>query len=408
MPVVDASPSLWRAAFAVTLLWAMAAGTIIQFAVGALAPFLVADLDVSRTQIGALTTVFFAVGAVCSPVAGPLVDRLGGRRVLVWLLVASGIAIAGMGVAPGYGLLLVAAGLGGVATAAVNPVTNQLIAVHLARGQQGVIMGLKQSGVQVGAFLAGALLPTAALTLGWRTALVVTGGAAVAGVVLALVVLPRSGEPAGANRVAGGPPGSAVPAEGRPTRFVGWLATYAALMGAGGVAVIAFMVLYAVEELGWSESAGGAAAATVGLTGVGARMVWGRLAERLRTSTAPLLLLAAGSAAAQALIWAAQLRPALLWVGAATFGITAGAWNAVAMLAIVREAPPAHTGWASGIVQAAFYVGLMACPPVFGWSVDATGGYDAGWAGVTVLLAAAAALTAVWHRRDAAAAAAAL
>lgn len=389
---------VWRAAFAATLLWVMAAGTIIQFAVGALAPFMTADVGLSRTQIGTVSTAFFAVGALCSPLAGPWVDRLGGRRVLLWLLALAGAAIAGMGLAPGYALLLAAAGLGGVATAAVNPVTNQLIAVHLRRGAQGMIMGLKQSGVQVGAFLAGAALPTAALTVGWRSALVVTGaGAAAVGLLLALVVLPRSREPAGA--AAGVATGADV-SEPRPRRFVGWLAAYALLMGAGGVAVISFLVLYAVEELGWSESVAGAAAATVALTGVLARMAWGRVAERLPTATAPLLVLAAGSTAAQALIWAAQASPPLLWLGAAGFGITAGAWNAVAMLAIVRQVPAAHTGWASGVVQAAFYVGLLSCPPVFGWSVDATGGYDAGWAGVTAILAAAAALTAVWHRRD--------
>lgn len=386
----------WRAAFAATLLWAMAAGTLIPFAVGALAPFVSADLDLSRAQVGALSTVFFAVGAVCSPLAGPLVDRLGGRRMLLGLLVVASAALAGMGLAPGYALLLVAAAAGGVATAAVNPVTNQLIAVALARGAQGLIMGVKQSGVQVGAFLAGGALPTAALTVGWRAALAISGAVAALGVVAAVAVLPRSRElgEAAANGTA------ASAGEPRPSRFVGWLAAYALLMGAGGVAVISFLVLYAVEELGWSESVAGAAAATVALAGVLARMMWGRIAERLRTSTAPLLALAVGATAAQALIWAAQAAPPLLWVGAAVFGVTAGAWNAVAMLAIVREVPSGQTGWASGVVQAAFYVGLMVCPPAFGWSVDATGAYNAGWAGVTALLAAAAAVTAVWHRRD--------
>lgn len=389
--------SAWRAALAVTLLWAMAAGTIIQFAVGALAPFLTADLGLSRAQIGALSTIFYAVGAACSPLAGPLVDRLGGRRVLLWLLALSGAAIAGMGLAPGYALLLTAAGVGGVANAAVNPVTNQLIAVHLVRGAQGVIMGVKQSGVQVGAFLAGAALPTAALTVGWRVALVITAAVAATGLVLAVVVLPRSREPTGQAGEIGA---QADDGEPRPRRFVGWLAAYALLMGAGGVAVISFLVLYAVEDLGWSESVAGAAAATVALAGVLARMAWGRVAERLQTSTAPLLVLAAGSAVAQALIWAAQASPPLLWLGAVGFGVTAGAWMAVAMLVIVRRVPRPHTGWASGVVQGAFYVGMLSCPPVFGWSVDVTGGYDAGWAGVTAILVVAAVLTAVWHRRD--------
>lgn len=401
MPASWSDSLAWRAVFAVTLLWAMAAGTIVQFAVGAIAPFLAADLELSRTEIGAVSTTFFAVGALCSPLAGRLVDRVGGRGMLAALLVVAGAAVAGMGLAPGYGVLLTAAGVGGVAIAAVNPATNQLIAVHLARGRQGVIMGLKQSGVQVGAFLTGALLPSVAGWADWRVALLGTGAVAAAGVVLAVVVLPPT--PASPSAPApGADAGAPVGGAARPVRFVVWLSVYAALMGAGGVAVVSFVVLYAVEALGWSETAGGAVAATVAAVGIGARMGWGRVAERLRTPTAPLLVLAAGAALAQTLVWAAELSAPLLWLGAAGFGATAGSWNSVAMLAIVREVPAEHTGWASGVVQAAFYVGLMACPPVFGWSVDVSGGYGAGWAGVTALLASAAVVTAWWHRRDAA------
>lgn len=402
----------WRALFGATLLWAMTAGTLIQFLVGVLAPFLAADLGISRAQIGALAAVFSGVGAVCSPLAGPLVDRLGGRRVLLAMFAVAGVAMAGMGAAPGYGLLLAAAGLGGLASAAVNPVTNQLVAVHLPRGGQGVIVGIKQSGVQVGAFLSGALVPAGALALGWRTALLITAGVAAAGILAALAVLPRGPQPAvfdhDGQPGAGDQPGRSpqAPPE-RPKRFVTWLSAYGLLMGAGGVVVPAFVVLYAVEQLAWSETAGGAAAATAGGVAVAARMVWGRAAERLRTSTAPLLAMAAGSTAAAGLIWAAQAGEWLLWPGVVLFGVTAGSWNAVAMLAIVREVDPRATGWASGVMQSAFYVGLMVGPPAFGWMVDATGGYDVGWAAVVVVLLASTALTAAWHRRDARRAAAA-
>ena len=119
----------------------------------------------------------------------------------------------------------------------------------------------------------------------------------------------------------------------------------------------------------------------------------------------PLLVLAATSVAAQALIWvAAAAGEWVLWFGAAVFGATGASWNAVAMLAIVREVDAEGTGRASGIVQSAFYVGLVVTPVVFGASVDATGTYDAGWGMVTGVFVTATVLAVVWHvRREASA-----
>ena len=128
----------WRVGFAATLLIALTAGGLMQFVLGVLAPFLTADLGLSRAQLGSLTTAFFAVGAIVSPFAGRLVDRVGGRatlHALFWVAVAS---FAGMAAAAGYWTVLVAVGVAGVATALMNPVTNQLIVVHLPRGKQGV------------------------------------------------------------------------------------------------------------------------------------------------------------------------------------------------------------------------------------------------------------------------------
>lgn len=391
-PPAPPLPVRWRGLFTATLLLAMTVGGLPQFLLGVLAPFLTVEFGLTRAQLGSLTTATFVVGAVVSPFAGRLVDRIGGRAALLTLFWLAIGGFAGLAASTAYWMVVIAVGLAGLPLALMNPVTNQLIAVQLPRGQQGVVTGVKQSGVQLGAFLTGALLPVTALAVGWR------------GAVLCILVLPLLGLMATRLGVArpqrddGGRPRSRVRVP--IGSFVRWLTTYAFLMGAGVAAVSAFVVLYAVEELGMSEGRAGLVAAVIGAAGVAARIVWGRAAERMASSTAPLLVLAATSVVAQAAVWAAApVGPWLLWVGAATFGATAGAWNAVGMLAIVREVDASATGRASGIVQSGFYLGLLVCPILFGASVDATGGYDLGWAGVTGAFAAAAVLSAVWHAR---------
>ena len=70
--------------FVLTLTLGMAVCTFLPYALGALGPFITADLGITRTALGSLTTVTYLFGAALSPVAGPAVDRFGGRRCLLY------------------------------------------------------------------------------------------------------------------------------------------------------------------------------------------------------------------------------------------------------------------------------------------------------------------------------------
>jgi MFS family permease len=399
--------------FVVTLTLGMAVCTLLPYALGALGPFITDDLGITRTALGSLTTVMYAVGAILSPVAGPLVDRFGGRRSLVVSFTAGGLGVALSAVGGRhYGGLVAGAAVFGISVAFGNPATNQLAASVVHAGRYGIVTGVKQSGVQVGAFLAGLVLPGVAGAAGWRTAL---GGCAVlggAGLVLTGRYVPGpSGGSAPAEPPAGATAGGGVPATGRAPvgtqpsrarrrrldRAVNQLTVYALLMGFGVGAVGAYLPLYAVEELRFSRGTAGLTAALMGLVGIVARVAWGRRHDRTLTPVMRSLgTLAVGSVVASAALWAAaSFGSPMVWAGAALFGATAVAWNALGMLAIVRGVDVAVAGRASGRVLLGFYVGFLAGPVSFGWSVDHAG-YAAGWAAVVAAFAAAAALTMAW------------
>jgi cyanate permease len=376
----------------VTLSAGMVVSTFVGYAFGALGPFIRDDLGLSRTALGSLTTVMYFVGSVLSPVLGPLVDRFGGRRSLLTLFAVGSAGTLTAAAAPGYGGLLVGAALAGVGVALGNIATNQLIARHVEPTRQGVITGVKQSGVQVGAFLAGAALPALAEAWGWRWALASSALIAVAGVVGTLFTVPyHSGrfEMPHQPKAGSGPLGPAV----------NRLTAYSTLMGLGIGAAAAYLPLYAVEELGTGRRSAGLAAGLMGLVGVVARVAWGRRHDRITTPvTRTLLILAAGSVVAGALVWAAEAAGvALLWAGAAALGATAVAWNALGMLSIVRDVDAARAGRASGRVLLGFFAGYLAGPISFGAVVDATDAYAAGWAGVTAAFLAATAIAWAWR-----------
>jgi MFS family permease len=388
--------------FVVTLTLGMAVCTLLPYAFGALGPFITADLGISRTALGSLTTVMYAVGGVLSPVAGPLVDRFGGRRSLVVAFAtgALGLAVAAAG-GRHYAGLAAGAATFGVSVAFGNPATNQLAAGLVQAGRHGIVTGIKQSGVQVGAFLAGLVLPGVAGAAGWRAAL---GGCATlgaAGLVLTGRYVPDPSASAAVNVTRRGASGGTRPrprsVRGRFDQAVNRLTVYALLMGFGVGAVGAYLPLYAVEQLGFSRATAGLSAALIGFVGIIARVGWGR---RLDRTTRPVIrslgTLAAGSVVAAVSLWTAgALGSGLLWAGAALFGATAVAWNALGMLAIVRDVDVSIAGRASGRVLLGFYAGFVVGPVSFGWLVDHAG-YGAGWVAVIAAFGLAAALTLAW------------
>jgi predicted MFS family arabinose efflux permease len=382
---------LRRLPFGAVLAVAMGASSFPGFAFGSLGPFLVDDFELSRSRLGLLTTLFFAVGGILSLVAGPMVDRFGGRTVMLGSFGIIGLALMAMSGAPSYSLLLVCAAFGGGSIAAANPTTNKLVAVHVPPGQRGVIMGVKQSGVQIGAFSAGAILAPLAAWLGWRVALLLTVTIPLLGALATILVVPSD-------------PREIVSSESTDDRrapmssAVWWLTAYAFLMGSGVSAVTAYLPLYAVERLDYSVQTAGAVAAAIGLVGIVGRIAWGFISDRRSGFVMPLLVMAVGAVASVLFLMAAEESSALVWLGALLLGATAVTWNSVGMLAVIATTGTAAAGRASGYVLFGFYGGFVGSPLLFGTIVDNTNRYEVAWSIVAGIFVLAAVVIGAWQR----------
>src|SRR5688500_13804372 len=109
-----ASPSLRSDATVISLVgFAHGTSHFYHFVLPPLFPYLMAQFDLSFTQVGALMTTFFVVSGVGQALAGFVVDRFGALRVLyggIALLACSGLVLAAAG---SYGGLMAAAAVAG-------------------------------------------------------------------------------------------------------------------------------------------------------------------------------------------------------------------------------------------------------------------------------------------------------
>ena len=165
----------------------------------ALAPLLIAELGLSRAEIGLLVggsfIVVFAIGTL---VVGALADRHDRPRILAAGLAVWSAATALTSSAGGFGSLAAWRLLVGVGEAGLPPTALAMVSDKVGGRHLAVATSLYYAGVPVGFALSLALSGVIAPRLGWRACFLALGvlGLACAAVVLRLEDPPRRGLPA--------------------------------------------------------------------------------------------------------------------------------------------------------------------------------------------------------------------
>lgn len=354
---------------------AVMAASFPSVALPVLAGSLIHDLALSRAQFGTLLTLFAAVGVIAAAEVGKRADTYGPRATLLWLFGLAGLGLGALGSSRGFLTAAAAVAISGVANVLDHAPMNTLIARAAPTGKRGLPMGVKASGAQMGALLAGILLPFGEARVGWRLTLALMASAiAVGGLLLVYVAVPRR-------------EGSREPTTGSTgtlrNRDVAWLVASAALVAAGSSAVVGFLPLYAQDVGGMSAATTGALISVAGLVGIAGRIGWSWIGERGVDSAGSLAVLAfTSTSSVAALLVAPRAGPWAYWVAAFAAGATMLAWPGIGMLAVVVEVPQRVAGHATGLVLRGFLAGWAVSPVLFGAFVDATDSYALAWTAV--------------------------
>jgi MFS family permease len=363
-----------------------AAFSMITFGLPAIGAEIRDKFDLGPAGFGA---VFAAVGlgsAAALIPAGALVDRFGGRRVLIVGGIVNGIGLllaASAGTAETFAAALVLAGIGGAAV----PVAGMTALLRVFEpAQRGMAMGWRQLGVPLGGTLGAAVLPALAAVGGVRLAM---AGAGVAAAATALAfALVSDDRPASISRA-----GQSVAAVLRIPGFKPLLAVgllYVLALGA----ILAHYV-GALRDAGLSHAEAAAGFAALNVTAAVSRIVWGRVADggggtrRARTLT-EIGILTVAATCVMPLVLAVVPTAALGFGVVVAFG--AFGMNGVLYLLAGELAGSSRAGRAVGVASTVvFGMGSLAAP-IAGVAIERTG-YDAVWV-MSAVVAAAGAVTA--------------
>jgi MFS transporter, ACS family, hexuronate transporter len=142
---------------------------------GILAPTLQHDIGWTEVQYGYIVTAFQAAYAIGLLVVGGLLDVIGTKigfafALIFWSLAAMAHALARTPL--GFGMARFGLGLG---EAGNFPAAIKTVAEWFPKKERAFATGVFNSGSNVGAIVAPAIVPWIALTLGWRWAFILTG-----------------------------------------------------------------------------------------------------------------------------------------------------------------------------------------------------------------------------------------
>lgn len=316
----------------------------------------------------------FLVGAVMLPQAlllllgGALADRLDTRRVLLACTAARVVVLAAGAVAwqagaPRVPLLLAVALCFGVADAAHNPANATLPRQLVRPDDLGRVAGAQQVARRLAVFVGAGLGGWLAAAYGFGAAMLVDAASfVVVGAVLWVVARPRIvvRREVGGSLLRGLGEGFAyLRRDPRARRLVVSLSGLNLFIGPA----LAVGVSLRVAESGWGAGTLGAAQATVGVAAAAGALlaVWRRPA---RDVVAGFWLLAAQGVA---LVCLGVPVRAVVLVGAAVVGLTAGGASVLLSGAFQRSVDPAYLGRATSMTTLSDLTLLPLMMPAFGW-----------------------------------------
>ncbi len=355
------------------------------------APAVAAALDLDPALVGVFTGLVFFASMFSHVSCGAFIQRHGALRIsqLSLCATAAGLIIVSTGSLP---LIALGALIIGMGTAPSTPASSQILArlspPHLAP----LLFSIKQTGVPVGAMLAGAIVPFSVAAFGWRGAFFVSAGICLA---LALLLQPlrasfdRDRNP-DARFSAAAVLGTIRDVLRAPALRVMAIASFA-FVGLQSV-FASFFVIYLTQALAHDLKTAGFAFSVSQAAAIPARIFWGWLAGRLSAARAVLAGLGIGMAAASVLLGlsGAGWSLSLIIAAGCAYTCTAVSWHGVLLAEVARVAPREQVSGMTGGVLAFGSAGMMSFPLVFSGILAATGSFTLGFviAAVPALIAA--------------------
>jgi len=346
-------------------------------------------LGVDAAFIGYQVTLVFGFGGFSSLVSGGYVARYGPCRVLQVALLISAVGCLLYSV-PNKMVLTAGSVVIGCSYGMTYPSASVLLSRFGNPERMNFLFSFRQMSTSLGAVLSGLLGPFIAILWGWQAGFVLLAGTSI--IFMFLINGLRSyWDDLADPKYAISPPWTGVRmiVKNRPLLMTCCIGFGFSMVQVG---VLAFLVLFLSEEVGFSLSKAGLALALINLLGAASRMFWGWRADRIKNSLLVVAVMGGVTATTIAVFSFANpdwpqwlIFGTLSFFGFATFG-----WSGIVMANIVRRTNPDKIAETVGGALGFMFSGAWVGPSVGSIILQLTGNYRHvfGFLLITALIAA--------------------
>ncbi|MBI3244934.1 MAG: MFS transporter [Deltaproteobacteria bacterium] len=368
--------------------------SVVTQGVPILAPFMQADLGLTRAQVGLFNSAIMAGSLVSMLAAGWVVDVKGERVALIWGNLIVGAFCLTVAATPGFLTALLALFAAGIGASFPTPAGSKAVMTWFPVAKRGMAMGVRQTGIPVGGALAAATLPAIAITAGWRIAVVASGAVCFLSVVVCWFAY-RS--PDGATSgTALGKHATQERLSDILTRDIVLLGLTGALLPLGQFALLTYLALYLKETQNIPFTTTATLLVGAQVAGAAGRILWGLWSDRwFRQHRKPALVWASVFSTGGSLVlgWLPPSVPLwLIGLVVLIYAFNTIGWHGSWIAMVAEIAGPTKQGRTLGMAMTIMYPGIIAFPPLFGLLVDYTHSWRLAWSVAAAVLALGTAL----------------
>jgi len=356
----------WVVLTATTFVQALVAMALLTLPV--VAPEVAKDVGVSTAYLGVYVATVYLGAMIASLLGSAAVKRWGAIR-----LSQAGLLVDAVGLClcaiPNHAVILLGAVLIGLGYGPITPASSHLLIKTTPANQLSFVFSIKQTGVPLGGMVAGAVIPSMTLWIGWQWSFIVSG--------LACALCAYFVQPLREELDDDRDPHvkfSLVASMINPLRLVlkhrvlRLLAVCSFLFAICQMSLMAYLVTFLYEDLHWGLVAAGAALTLAQAAGVGGRILWGYISDNWRGPVV-MLIIVASLLTLTALVTPFVTEQTSLWFlfpVLIVFGSTAIGWNGVYLAEVARQAPSGQTSMATGGSLCITFLGVVTGPSMFG------------------------------------------
>jgi MFS family permease len=353
---------------------AIAISLIVQTVISLLAaspPVLASHIAANRGWNVGLVAFYapiaYLVGFLTNFGISKLLARFGGMG-LSLLLVASGVLGLICLLLPNSFIVVFTPIFVGLAIGAMNPASSEILGPRTTPTNAGLIMSIKQTGVPIGAALAGILVPLGILWRGnWQDTVI---GLAGLGVLTIIVFAPTISWLNGPRRTSKGKAYRPLDAVRMLWKIPGMnrLLVAGSAFAAVQLSMRSFLTVYLVNDVGFDLRAAGLAFSVSQMAGIVGQIGWAVASDRIMTTRSVMGLVGAlmlGGSLLTAMFDASWSTFAILSV-AALYGLSAGGFIPLVLAEVARRGPADQVGVLTGAANLFLIGGVLVGPLLFG------------------------------------------